>query len=224
MRQQALLILGLLSLAWGCAKASKVDLFEGSGEDDEDGSGAFNDDEEEVLRLVPDKEYEGEKDDIIDDDYYDDDYDSEDYFPEDEYLDDYDEALKSVLTEDDYDYTDNVDDSVLRFQPDIEIKPRPEIVEEDEDEEGFVFETSKLLLMIGSAFASFGFVMLVFFMCRRSMQQRAHKPVEIQRIRQGPIVKSYHRVPGSTLQYFESSHIDMYRGEQGAKQGQPLIE
>jgi len=219
--RQSLLILGLLSLSCGSAKASKVDIFEGSGEDDEDGSGGFNDDEEEVLRLVPDKEFGGEYE-IDDDDYYEDEEDYDDYFSEDEYLDDYDEALKSVLTEDDYDYSEDVDDSVLKFQPDIEIKPRPEIVEENE--EGFVFETSKLLLMIGSAFASFGFVMLVFFMCRRSMQQRAHKPVEIQRIRQGPIVKSYHRVPGSTLQYFEASHIDMYRGEQSNKQGQPLIE
>jgi len=203
-------LLGLTALSFGFLNASKLDWLEGSGDDeDEEGSGIFSDneeeEEEEELQLVPDEE-------ILGDEYYYDDY------PDEDTLLDYDKVLESYDADDDYDYTEDEDDSVLKIQPDIEIKPRPE-----NGEEAFVIETSQLLIMIGSAFVSFAVVMLVFFTCRRSMQQKAMKAAEIQKIRQGPIVKSYHRVPGGTLQYLESSHIDMYSGAQ-AKQGQPLIE
>jgi len=205
-------LLGVFCLTFGLLKASKVDWLEGSGDDEEEeGSGSFDDEEEEEeLDLVPDEE-------LMEDEYY------YDYPDEETKLDfnDYDKVLESYDADEDYeeyDYTKDEDDSVLKIQPDIEIKPRPE-----SGEETFVLETSQLLIMIGSAFVSFGVVMLVFFTCRRSMQQKARKAAEVQKIRQGPIVKSYHRVPGSTLQYLEASQIDMYRGEQG-RQGQPLIE
>jgi len=208
-------VFGLLCLSFGLLNASTLDGYlDGSGDyEDEEGSGdSFDDDEEEEMKLLLDDDFIEEEDEpyFEDDLYYDDDND----YTKDEYYDE-------------YDYTEDEDDSVLKIQhgipdtpalPDVEIKPRPE-----SDEEVLMIETSQILIMVGSALVSFGVVILVFFTCRRSMQQRARKALEVQKIRQGPIVKSYHRVPGSTLQYLESSHIDMYRGDQG-KQGRPLIE
>jgi len=169
-------------------------------------------DQEEELELVPDR--------VMGEDEY------PFGFEEDYYTEDYDDLLESFDADDDYEYTEDEDDSVLKIirdevepaeKPDIEIKPRPE----PEDDE-FILETSQLLIMVGSAFVSFGVVMLVFFTCRRSLEQRARKTAALQAAK-GPIVKSYQRVPANTLQYLQVSHIDMYRGEQG-KQGTPLLE
>merc|ERR1712193_213146 len=103
-------LLGLTVLSFGFLNASKLDWLEGSGDNEEE-------EEEEELQLVPDEE-------ILGDEYYYDDY------PDEDTLLDYDKVLESYDADDDYDYTEDEDDSVLKIQPDIEIKPRPENGEE----------------------------------------------------------------------------------------------
>jgi len=164
----------------------------------------------------------------------------------------YDEDYRDILINNyNYEYTEvNADterDSVLKIAEDtfagIEIKPKPPRMDED-----FVLETSQILIMIGSAFVSFGVVMLSFFLCRRSMQNSKKQksiPFILPDPRIGreptPIVKDYKRVPTDTNEYLqcrEDTHIEMYRGGnetdakkslcQGEKSGHaacdPLIE
>merc|ERR1711892_1632913 len=84
-------------------------------------------------------------------------------------------------------------------------------------EDDIVLETSQILIMVGSAFVSFGVVMLAFFMCRQTLENRKQKsiPFILPDPRVGreptPIVKDYQRVPTDT-------HIEMYRGEAGKGQ------
>merc|ERR1711892_1522384 len=55
---------------------------------------------------------------------------------------------------------------------DIEIKPKPPSMEDD-----IVLETSQILIMVGSAFVSFGVVMLAFFMCRQTLENKKQKSI-----------------------------------------------
>merc|ERR1712117_950866 len=117
--------------------------------------------------------------------------------------------------------TDIERDSVLKIAKDsfadIEIKPKPPGLDDD-----FVLETSQILIMVGSAFVSFGVVMLAFFMCRQTLDKKKHKsiPFIIPDPRVGreptPIVKDYQRVPTDTKEYLqcrEDTHIEMYGGK-----------
>lgn len=150
--------------------------------------------------------------------YYDDVY-PEDY---DKFLENYDEDT------DDYDY-DKVEsnktdkDSVLKIEDkgeerDIEIRPKPG-AEEGED---IVLETSQIFIMVGSAFVSFAIVMLSFFLCRRMMAKKQEKkriPFSMspdrKSVKESSIVKDYQKVPTSTKEFLQSSHVEMYRGEGG---------
>jgi len=146
---------------------------------------------------------------------------------------DYDDDLNEYIYEDYYDDDDltlkvDEDDSVLKLAEDnfadIEIKPKPE--------KEFGLETSQILIMVGSAFVSFGVAMLTFFLCKRSMEKRREKLLAINATKSkehepSPIVKNYQRVPTDTQEYLENqdTHIEMYRAEQEAmQQNDPLIK
>lgn len=146
---------------------------------------------------------------------------------------DYDDDLNEYIYEDYYDDDDltlkvDEDDSVLKLAEDnfadIEIKPKPE--------KEFGLETSQILIMVGSAFVSFGVAMLTFFLCKRSMEKRREKLLAINAMKSkehepSPIVKNYQRVPTDTQEYLENqdTHIEMYRAEQEAmQQNDPLIK
>jgi cytochrome bd-type quinol oxidase subunit 1 len=133
---------------------------------------------------------------------------------------------------DNYDYEEREDDSVLKVlkdeekvvEMDIEIKPKPPSAEDE-----LLLDTAQILIMVGSAFISFGVVMLAFFLCRQRLEsQRKEKamPYTIPATRSiaastSPIVKNYQRVPTSTQQLLASpAHIEMYREE---KAGSPLL-
>jgi len=182
---------------------------EGSGEDFEE------------LKLVPDKT-KSEKESV-----YDIHFDNFNSYYEDEDSD-YADLMKNYNA--DYEYTEvNGDierDSVLKIAKDsfadIEIKPKPPSMEDD-----IVLETSQILIMVGSAFVSFGVVMLAFFMCRQTLENKKQKsiPFILPDPRVGreptPIVKDYQRVPTDTKEYLqcrEDTHIEMYRGEAGKGQ------
>lgn len=211
---------------------------EGSGEtlsdledlDDDEGSGEWD-----ILNQVEKKEYSEYdvhftklgKDEVNKQDasttsldvleYYDDVY-PEDY---DKFLENYDEDT------DDYDYsnskTNKTDkDSVLKIEDkgesDIEIRPKPG----SEEGEDIVLETSQIFIMVGSAFVSFAIVMLSFFLCRRMMAKKQEKKripfslsPERKSIKESSIVKDYQKVPTSTKEFLQNSHIEMYRGEGG---------
>jgi len=145
---------------------------------------------------------------------------------------DYDDDLNEYIYEDYYDDNDltlkvDEDDSVLKLAEDnfadIEIKPKPE--------KEFGLETSQILIMVGSAFVSFGVAMLTFFLCKRSMEKRREKLIAVNAFKSkehepSPIVKNYQRVPTDTQEYLENqdTHIEMYRAEQEAmQQNDPLI-
>ena len=137
----------------------------------------------------------------------------------------YDETYSKIL--DDYVYGDSEEDSVLKVTKDeekivdIEIKPKPPSTEDE-----LLLDTAQILIMIGSAFISFGVVMLAFFLCRRKMEDKKEKamPYTIPaRPSTSPIVKDYQRVPTTTQQYLAGpAHIQMY-GEVG-KAGAPLLQ
>ena len=145
---------------------------------------------------------------------------------------DYDDDLNEYIYEDYYDDNDltlkvDEDDSVLKLAEDnfadIEIKPKPE--------KEFGLETSQILIMVGSAFVSFGVAMLTFFLCKRSMEKRREKLIAVNASKSkehepSPIVKNYQRVPTDTQEYLENqdTHIEMYRADQEAmQQNDPLI-
>ena len=145
---------------------------------------------------------------------------------------DYDDDLNEYIYEDYYDDNDltlkvDEDDSVLKLAEDnfadIEIKPKPE--------KEFGLETSQILIMVGSAFVSFGVAMLTFFLCKSSMEKRREKLIAVNASKSkehepSPIVKNYQRVPTDTQEYLENqdTHIEMYRAEQEAmQQNDPLI-
>merc|ERR1711936_1180619 len=122
--------------------------------------------------------------------YEDDDDDDVDY-----YLDDYEEE-NLILN------PDPARDSVLKLVPQIEIKPKPSLI----------------LIMIGSGCVSFGVIMLTFFFCKKSMEQKKAKiqsvVVKNDKFEPSPIVKDYQRVPTDTKEYLETmeeTHIEMYK-------------
>jgi len=145
----------------------------------------------------------------------------------------YDEDLTEyIYSDDDYDDQDltlkpDTQDSVLRFETElldnietVEIKPKPSETE-------FVLKTSNILIMVGSAFVSFGVAMISFFLCRRSMEQRREKMLSLRSVSStqvpasSPIVKNYQRVPTDTQEYLQTS-INMGTRDQPA-QSDPLI-
>jgi len=137
------------------------------------------------------------------------------------YLDDYeDEDL--ILN------PDPESDSVLKLVTQIEIKPKPSLIENEFAE----LKTSHILIMIGSACVSFGVIMLTFFFCKKSMEQRKEKiqsvVVKKEKFEPSPIVKDYQRVPTDTKEYLETreeTHIEMYKesNQETPATSEPLI-
>jgi len=155
---------------------------------------------------------------------------------------DYDDDLNDyIYSDDDYsDLTLQVDeddaDSVLKIS-EIDLVEEQKIIDEKiaevdiqtKPEDKIVLETSHILIMVGSAFVSFGVAMLSFYFCRKSMEKRKQKleamaPKKPQEEEPSPIVKNYQRVPTDTKEYLENqdTHIDMSREEE-EKQKDPLI-
>merc|ERR1712110_826111 len=197
-----ILILCLLGLSSG--------RMEGSGhffsdDSDEDYSYEGSADDEDLI-LTPDNQLDQEEaafgihfsKEIIEDD----DDDDVDY-----YLDDYEEE-NLILN------PDPASESVLKLVPEIEIKPKPSLTET----EFAALKTSHILIMIGSACVSFGVIMLTFFFCKKSMEQKKEKiqsvVVKKDKFEPSPIVKDYQRVPTDTKEYLETreeTHIEMYK-------------
>lgn len=225
------------SVIFLCLLALVAGRREGSGDlaatddiDDVESEGSGDDFEE--LKLVPDKAKSDEEKESVYDIHF-------DKFPEyyEEEESDYEDLIKNYSTEDGYEYTEvNADierDSVLKIAKDsfadIEIKLKPPTTEED-----IILETSQILIMVGSAFVSFGVVMLSFFMCRKSMEKKKQKSMpfilpdpRVGRDQPTPIVKDYQRVPTDTKEYLqcqEDTHIEMYRGAGGAGGSGPHCE
>merc|ERR1712062_691733 len=153
MRQ--ILLLGLVGLA-SCRLEGSGHFFSDDSYEDYPYEGSAED-----LILTPDNELDQEEaafgihysKEIIED--LDDEDDDIDY-----YLDDYeDEDL--ILN------PDPESDSVLKLVTQIEIKPKPSLIENEFAE----LKTSHILIMIGSACVSFGVIMLTFFFCKKSMEQ-----------------------------------------------------
>ena len=197
---------------------------EGSGEffsDDSDEDYSSYEGSAEDLILTPDNQLDQEEaafgihysKEIIEDM---DDEDDIDY-----YLDDYeDEDL--ILN------PDPESDSVLKLVTQIEIKPKPSLIENEFAE----LKTSHILIMIGSACVSFGVIMLTFFFCKKSMEQRKEKiqsvVVKKEKFEPSPIVKDYQRVPTDTKEYLENreeTHIEMYKenNQETPATSEPLI-
>ena len=214
-----LLVLCLLAVG-SCRK-------EGSGEreffsDDSDEDYSSYEGSAEDLILTPDNQLDQEEaafgihfsKEIIED--LDDDVDDVDY-----YLGDYeDEDL--ILN------PDPATDSVLKMVTQIEIKPKPSLIENEFAE----LKTSHILIMIGSACVSFGVIMLTFFFCKKSMEQRKEKiqsvVVKKEKFEPSPIVKDYQRVPTDTKEYLETreeTHIEMFKetNQETPATSQPLI-
>merc|ERR1712045_1112573 len=148
MRQ--ILLLCLLGLTSG--------RMEGSGHffsDDSDEDYSYEGSTEDLI-LTPDNQLDQEETafgihfskEIIEDD----DDDDVDY-----YLDDYEEE-NLILN------PDPASETVMKFEPEIEIKPKPSLTET----EFAALKTSHILIMIGSACVSFGVIMLTFFFCKKS--------------------------------------------------------
>jgi len=152
---------------------------------------------------------------------------------------DYDDDLNDYIYSDDYDSDLTLevdDDSVLKIS-EVDFLDEQRIIEEKmaevdiqtKPDEKVVLETSHILIMVGSAFVSFGVAMLSFYLCRKSMEKRKQKlealsPKKPQEEEPSPIVKNYQRVPTDTKEYLENkdTHIDMARDEE-EKQNDPLI-
>merc|ERR1712012_723167 len=142
-----------------------------------------------------------------------------------DYDDDLNEYIYSDEDDDDYDLTLTDDDDEYEV----------EITNDKEDlKRELVLETSQILIMVGSAFVSFGVAMITFFCCKRSLEKRKQKALTVNTIQRkeviltsSPIVKNYQRVPTDTQEYLKNqdTHIEMYRGEpqQGAV-SDPLIK
>jgi len=211
-----LLLLCLLGLS-SCRMEGSGDFF--SDDSDEDYS-SYEGSAEDLI-LTPDNQLDQEEaafgihysKEIIEDM---DDEDDIDY-----YLDDYeDEDL--ILN------PDPESDSVLKLVTQIEIKPKPSLIENEFAE----LKTSHILIMIGSACVSFGVIMLTFFFCKKSMEQRKEKiqsvVVKKEKFEPSPIVKDYQRVPTDTKEYLENreeTHIEMYKenNQETPATSEPLI-
>jgi len=209
-----LLLLCLLGLV-SCRMEGSGDFFS----DDSDEDYSFEGSGEDLI-LTPDNQLDQEEaafgihfsKEIIEDD----DDDDVDY-----YLDDYEEE-NLILN------PDPASDSVLKIVPQIEIKPKPSVVENEFAE----LKTSHILIMIGSACVSFGVIMLTFFFCKRSMEQRKEKILATvekkEKFEPSPIVKDYQRVPTDTKEYLETreeTHIEMFKetNQETPATSQPLI-
>ena len=146
---------------------------------------------------------------------------------------DYDDDLNEYIYSDSYDDYDDMDltlkvddeDSVLRLET-VEIKSKPTPPESE-----FKLETSQILIMVGSAFVSFGVAMISFFLCKRSMEKRRQKLLTVMKtsvskpsvpVVSSPIVKNYQRVPTSTQEYLQDTTIQMDRDK--GQQSDPLIQ
>jgi hypothetical protein len=148
---------------------------------------------------------------------FDDDDDMDDYiYSDDEYDDDGDLTLK----------VDTERESVLKIVPEIEIKPKPSLIETE-----YALDTSHILIMIGSAFVSFGVIMLTFFLCKRSIEQKQEKINSVaskkEKFEPSPIVKDYQRVPTDMKEYLEKkdeTHIEMYKGDAVNQEAQTTSE
>lgn len=218
-----LVLLSLLALASARREGSAGLYLEDSEEDDDDlypfyeGSA----DDPNVLILKPDEPELGEEESFgiqFGQQTYD---DLENEIIED-YYDEYDDGDLTLKV-------DTVRDSVLKIVPEIEIKPKPSLIDTE-----YALETSHILIMIGSAFVSFGVIMLTFFLCKRSIEKREEKinsiVIKREKLEPSPIVKDYQRVPTDTKEYLETrdeTHIEMYKGD-GVNQeshntSQPLI-
>merc|ERR1712241_1589336 len=137
------------------------------------------------------------------------------------YLDDYEEE-NLILN------PDPASESVLKLVPQIEIKPKPSLTEAEFAD----LKTSHILIMIGSACVSFGVIMLTFFFCKKSMEQKQEKiqsvSVKKEKFEPSPIVKDYQRVPTDTKEYLENreeTHIEMYKenNQETPATSEPLI-
>jgi len=184
--------------------------------EDEDDDLEYYDEEEDE----PEEYYDEEKNEI---DYYEE--DSEDELRYKMLEAPFNKQYQSVLKTPERDNDIHTPES----NPDIVIKPRPSstIMELD---------TAHILIMVGSAFISFGVVMMIFFVCRRSLESRqkeksvASMPFVLSSPRfdtkKAPIVKDYQRVPTSTMEYMSNTHIEMYRGggQENNPADQPLIQ
>merc|ERR1711936_702640 len=195
---------------------------EGSGHffsDDSDEDYSYEGSTEDLI-LTPDNQLDQEEaafgihfsKEIIEDD----DDDDVDY-----YLDDYEEE-NLILN------PDPASESVLKLVPQIEIKPKPSLTER----EFSALKTSHILIMIGSACVSFGVIMLTFFFCKKSMEQRKEKiqavAVKKEKFEPSPIVKDYQRVPTDTKEYLETreeTHIEMIKesNQETPATSEPLI-
>ena len=206
-------LLSLLSLSWSRSEGSGGFKFISDDSDldyDDEASG----DTLDTLLLLPDDE---------DDDSYKIPFESKNQ----DYDDDLNEYIYSDEDDDDYDLTLTVDDD----QDEYEV----EITNDKEDlKRELVLETSQILIMVGSAFVSFGVAMITFFCCKRSLEKRKQKALTVNTIQRkeviltsSPIVKNYQRVPTDTQEYLKNqdTHIEMYRAEQEAmQQNDPLIK
>jgi len=217
-----ILLLCLLGLT-SCRKEGSGDFF--SDDSDEDYSYEGSADElnlrsDEDLILTPDNELDQEEAafgiHFSKEMYEEDEDDDVDY-----YLDDYEEE-NLILN------PDPARDSVLKIVPQIEIKPKPSLIENELSE----LKTSHILIMIGSACVSFGVIMLTFFFCKRSMEQKQEKiqsvVVKKEKFEPSPIVKDYQRVPTDTKEYLETreeTHIEMYKesNQETPATSEPLI-
>merc|ERR1711997_954123 len=213
-----LLVLSLLALASARREGSGWPLSD-SEEDDDDLYNPFYEGSADDLILKPDGEL-GEEESFgiqFGQQMYD---DLEDEVIED-YYDEYDDGDLTLKV-------DTVRDSVLKIVPEIEIKPKPSLIDTE-----YALETSHILIMIGSAFVSFGVIMLTFFLCKKSVEKKQEKINSIvinrEKMEPSPIVKDYQRVPTDTKEYLETreeTHIEMYKGDRVSQEShntsQPL--
>lgn len=142
--------------------------------------------------------------------------DDDDYIYGDDVYDDGDLTLKA----------DTLRDSVLLIPSEIEIKPKPSLIETE-----YALDTSHILIMIGSAFVSFGVIMLTFFLCKRSIEQKQEKinsiVIKKEKFEPSPIVKNYQRVPTDMKEYLENreeTHIEMSKGDGVNQESQTTSE
>jgi len=142
--------------------------------------------------------------------------DDDDYIYGDDIYDDGDLTLK----------VDTLRDSVLKIVPEIEIKPKPSLIETE-----YALDTSHILIMVGSAFVSFGVIMLTFFLCKKSIEQKQEKinsiVIKKEKFEPSPIVKNYQRVPTDMKEYLENreeTHIEMSKGDGVNQESQTTSE
>lgn len=206
MNLKTVIFMLVISVVWSRREGSGGGLHFISDDSDLDYEGSGED--LDSLLLIPD--------DGSDDDSYD--------IPFEPDSQDYDDDLNEYINSDDDDYYDADRDLILTADEDdaddaesvlkiVEIEPKPE-------ENEVILETSQILIMVGSAFISFGIAMLSFFLCKRSMEKRKQKAKIVNQIKtkqvqsSSPIVKNYHLVPSDTQEYLkQDTHIDMFRGD-----------